>query len=453
MIKVTAVFDIGKTNKKFFLFDENYQEVYKKYVRFEEIEDEDGYPCDNITAIRDWLIAEFQKMYLDDRFDIQAVNFSTYGASFVHIDHQGDLVAPLYNYLKPYPKDILSSFYGKYGDELSFAKETASPPLGMLNSGLQLYWLKKTQPAIFQRIRWSLHLPQYLSFLFTGIPLSEYTSIGCHTGLWNYANQDYHAWVYAEGIDRILPPIVETFASINIRYKEKTIKTGIGIHDSSSALLPYLRADRKPFLLLSTGTWSIALNPFSEEMLTKEDLRQDCLNFMRVDGHTVKASRLFLGNEYKIQLERLLSHFGKSRGYDRKVVFDAKIYQKLQSNFRYCFKLESIEVDKNKLTDTDLSAFDTFETAYHQLLIELVDLQIKSAQRAIGDTTIKKLYIDGGFADNSIYVALLSTYFSEIKMRITRSPLGSALGAAMVISDEKVGKKFLKNNYALKKYK
>ena len=56
----------------------------------------------------------------------------------------------------------------------------------MLNSGLQLYWLKKTKPEVFKKIKYSLHLPQYLSYIFTGIPLSEYTSIGCHTALWDY---------------------------------------------------------------------------------------------------------------------------------------------------------------------------------------------------------------------------------------------------------------------------
>ena len=42
MKKVTLIFDIGQTNKKCFLFDENYQEVYKRYQKFPEIKDKDG---------------------------------------------------------------------------------------------------------------------------------------------------------------------------------------------------------------------------------------------------------------------------------------------------------------------------------------------------------------------------------------------------------------------------
>ena len=83
---------------------------------------------------------------------------------------------------------------------------------------------------------------------------------------------------------------------------------------------------------------------------------------------------------------------------------------------------------------------------------ELTQLQTSKVQLALGDSEIRKIYIDGGFADNQVYVAMLAEKFAEAKIRTTESPLGSALGAAMVISDEAIGKKFLKRNYALKKY-
>ena len=48
--KVTAVFDIGKTNKKIFLFNEDFQQVHKEYIHFDEIIDEDGFPTENLPA-------------------------------------------------------------------------------------------------------------------------------------------------------------------------------------------------------------------------------------------------------------------------------------------------------------------------------------------------------------------------------------------------------------------
>jgi L-fuculokinase len=79
-------------------------------------------------------------------------------------------------------------------------------------------------------------------------------------------------------------------------------------------------------------------------------------------------------------------------------------------------------------------------------------LQVKSVEKAIGDDKTDRLYIDGGFSDNDLYVKLLTYHFPEKKVRTTDASLGSALGAAIVISDTKLNSKFLKENYALKKH-
>ena len=63
--------------------------------------------------------------------------------------------------------------------------------LNFLNSGKQLYWLKYKRPEIFKKIKKTLHLPQYLSYVFTGEMYSEYTSIGCHTVLWDYQKKKF----------------------------------------------------------------------------------------------------------------------------------------------------------------------------------------------------------------------------------------------------------------------
>lgn len=450
-MKVTLIFDIGKTNKKCFLFDENYQEVWKEYVRFEEIKDEDGFPCDDLAAIQQWIKETFQKLLQQEKYDIKTINFSTYGASFVHVDGDGKVLTPLYNYLKPYPKKVLQSFYKKYGTAIKIAQETASPASGMLNSGLQLYWLKHTQPKVYKKIRWSLHFPQYLSYLLTGIPVSDFTSVGCHTSLWDYQKQDYHEWVYAEGIHRKLPPIVDTDTSIHKKTADKFLSIGVGIHDSSAALLPYLRASKRPFLLISTGTWSIALNPFNKRKLSQKELKKDGLNYMRIDGHPVRASRLFLGKEYSLQLKKLQAHYKISKTAHQNIKFSEAIYQQLMKDFQHYFTFEAIKVKRAQPKATDLAPFSTFEIAYHQLMLELVELQIAYAKRAIGKTPVEKIFIDGGFADNDLFVKLIARHFKNLKIRTTQSPLGSALGAAMVLSEKKVKSNFLKKHYAMKK--
>ncbi len=448
--EVTAVFDIGRTNKKFFLFDEEYREVHREYIRFAETNDEDGYPTEDLQAVQAWLREVFHRILEAEVFDVRAINFSSYGASFVHLDADGEVVTPLYNYTKPMDPELVAGFYAKYGPETRFTAATGSSNSGMLNSGMQLYWLKHRQPETYARIKYSLHLPQYLSFVFTGIPISEYTSIGCHTALWDYGKKDYHDWVYAENIHRKLPPIVSTETSINMNYNGRHIKIGVGIHDSSAALLPYIRSEKKPFVLVSTGTWSISLNPFCSGSLTPGDLAQNCINYMRIDGKPVKAARLFLGEEYKQQVAHLTSHYGVSEDHHRTVRFHYDTYARIVNDFTPWFHFNELARATNPSV-TQLPT-DSFEYAYHHLMVELVDLQAANIQTAIGRAEVGKLFIDGGFSDNEVFLQLISNRFRELELQTTDSSLGSALGAAICISDKGLNSKFLKKNYGLKKH-
>ena len=436
-----ALFDIGKTNKKFFIFDKNKQEVLKRYQHFEETIDDDGFPCDDLPAIAAWAKTLWAEVSNDEKYNIKSLEFMTYGASFVHLDEAGNPVTPLYNYLKPYPKALLKDFYKKYGSKKEIARATASPASGMLNSGFQLYWLKYEKPDIFSKIRWSLHFPQYLSYLFTGKMVSEYTSIGCHTSLWDYEKNDYHDWVYAEKMDRILPPIAAHERAIvgtgrDLSLRDTSVSTlawtgrdlslqttfGIGIHDSSATLVPYLSSNDEPFLLISTGTWCVSLNPFSEQKLSAADLQHDCLHYMQTDGKTVRASRLFLGNEYALQIEKLNHFFEKKAGSENSIPYDNTFFAKAKKDKTRYFAFQSIPIlKKNKSQHTDYQCFENYEIAYHQLIFELVEQQVVSAKRAIGRNdksrlVISKIYIEGGFADNVCFIHFLKKSFPKYQI-------------------------------------
>lgn len=433
-MKVTAVFDIGKTNKKFFLFDEKFQEVHREYASFDLINDEDGHPTENLTVLVDWVKDTFRNIFTDSRFEITSLNFSTYGASFVHIDENGKPLTPLYNYTKQLPKEISDAFYKKYGPESTFSKTTGSDKSGMLNSGMQLYWLKKAKPQVFNQIKYSLHLPQYLSYLFTNIPAAEYTSIGCHTALWDFTKNDYHMWVYEEEIDKKFPPIFNTTKSVTIEYKGKKLRIGTGIHDSSAALYSYVKANSVPFILLSTGTWNVALNPFYSNPIKDSSKNNDTILYMQVDGSAVKSTRIFLGNEYNYQVNLLSSHYGVSENEHKTVKFsDSYVTEMLKNPKRY-FCWDSISAD-NTTVKTQYP-FTTFDQAYHQLMVELVLLQVENLKAAIGNAPISNLYIDGGFVDNEVFVKLLQRLLPNLKLHITSSTLGSALGAAFCVADK-----------------
>ncbi|MFZ9188662.1 MAG: sugar kinase, partial [Algoriphagus sp.] len=68
-VPVTAVFDIGKTNKKFFLFDQKGREVFHTYTRLEPTPDEDGFPSEPVLPLRDWMLETFQAAFNSNELD------------------------------------------------------------------------------------------------------------------------------------------------------------------------------------------------------------------------------------------------------------------------------------------------------------------------------------------------------------------------------------------------
>ncbi len=449
---VCGIFDIGKTNKKVLIFDENYQVIDERISQFEEVLDDDGFRADDLLGLTQWLKSEFENLKSNTNFALKAVNFATYGASLVHINADGKTVTPLYNYLKDFPRSLKNQFFEKYGSIDEFCTATASPDLGMLNSGLQLYWLKNEKPQIFHQIRHSLHLPQYCSFLFTNQAVSEITSIGCHTALWDFEKNNYHHWVEAEHLHSIQHKPLTSSHSIPPLGDRGLL--GIGIHDSSSSLVPYLKAFKEPFVLLSTGTWCISLNPFNDEPLTTKELQHDCLCYMNYEGKPVKASRLFAGNEHERQVKHLAAYFNKEVDYYKTVKFENEIIIYLRNRFKQATP-HSADLGLLKdcpFVERNINLFRNYEEAYHQFILDLVAQQVASLQLAIGHSSVKKIFVDGGFSKNEIFMNLLAEAFFDKEVFASEIAQATALGAALVISDAWNNNVFDGSGFELRRY-
>jgi len=429
-IPVIAIFDVGKTNKKLFLFDEHYHIVYEKSARFIETVDEDGDPCENLESLELSVFDSLREVFKLKEFEVKAINFSTYGASFVHINAAGKPVAPLYNYLKEFPENLKKKFYKTYGGETKLARETCSPVLGNLNSGMQLYRIKHKNPQLFNQIQYSLHLPQYLSYLLSGVPCTDITSIGCHTGLWDFTKNDYHAWVYAEDLTGKFAPIIPSNGTFPSNKFGNDIPTGVGLHDSSAALIPYLVNFSEPFILISTGTWCISLNPFNHSPITDDELANDCLCYMQYKGSPVKASRLFAGNEHELQVKRIASHFNVNTSILKNVEYDPAIIQKLTD--RSGNQIQSSR-HQSAFVTRDLSVFANHNEAYHQLIIDIMEQQYQSTRLALKGTKVSRIFVDGGFSKNSIYMNLLAKAFPELEVFAASMAQATAVGAAIAI--------------------
>jgi sugar (pentulose or hexulose) kinase len=450
---VIAVFDVGKTNKKLFLLDEDYNIVFEKSARFIETLDEDGDPCENLESLKQSVFESLQEIHRMKQYDIKAINFSSYGASLVYVDEDGEALAPLYNYLKAYPQDIKKQFYDTYGAPEQIAADTASPVLDSLNSGMQLYRIKYQKPELFDKVKYALHLPQYLSSLVSGYAYSDITSIGCHTQLWDFAQNEYHTWVKEEHLRRKLAPIFPSNQALAMILEGKSCAVGIGLHDSSAALIPYLISFTEPFILLSTGTWCISLNPFNGEPLTPQELEQDCLAYMQYQGKTVKASRVFSGNEHEIEVKRIATYFNQSPVRYRTMPYEAEVIASLKAK-----QTQAIAVKDNTglitsgFTNRDLSVFANDVEAYHQLVMDLVSLQQTSTQLVLQGTDVKNLYVDGGFGKNEIFMHLLAEAFPDIKVWAASVAQATAVGTALAIHRSWNNKPLPANLIEIKRY-
>jgi sugar (pentulose or hexulose) kinase len=432
---VTAIFDIGKTNKKLLLFNQQFEVVYEHEEKFEETVDEDGFPCDDLDRIEKWMKQSINDLAKSAEYDLKAVNFTTYGATVVFIGENGERIAPLYNYLKTIPEDITAEIYNKYGGKEEFSRKTASPAWGMLNTGMQIYWIKKAKPELFSQVKYILNFPQYLSYLFTGKIAADYTYIGCHTATWDFDRMQYHSWLKQESIRMDNPVSSNTAFPVTIQGKE--IKIGVGLHDSSASLVPYLKESKEPFILCSTGTWILFMNPFNTEPLTIEQLQNNCLCYLTTERKQVKSSLLFLGYVHDVNVERLTNHFKVSKDAYKKVVPNPEILTEPTGDFghRRIFFVEGLPQNHTD-ESVELSQFNSFEEAYHRLMTDLTQIAWEGLQSVIpADDKTTTIFVSGGFNRNTLFIQLLSQWLPDKKIIASNIKNATAFGAAMIIND------------------
>lgn len=407
------VFDIGKTNRKCLVFDRGYNVLSSETFDIPEVTDEEGQPVLDVDALTAAMHGLLRRHLDDPAIDLKAFNITTYGATIVNTDQKGRPVHLPWDYLRACDESVLAQFEDLYGDSGQLYAKTASPRLGNLNTGMQLFLLKQQRPDLFARIRHSTWLPQWLSGCFTGQLFSESTSIGCHTLCWDFTSDGFPYWTHSEGISRLFPPMHAADRPLKVNVNGRELMVGIGLHDSSSALIPYLLSMQEPFMLLSTGSWSICLNPFNDRPLTPDELGQDCLCYLTFQGRPVKASRLNAGFRHEAAVEALSLAHGKDAGFFFQMDWDPRLASRVRSQV----------VD---------SGMDTAASAYYAFLDGLVTEQVYKIG-LVSSPHIRHLYVDGGFSKNAVFMGMLKERLPGWEVKSAEVGQATALGAAVVM--------------------
>ncbi len=175
------------------------------------------------------------------------------------------------------------------------------------------------------------------------------------------------------------------------------------------------------------------MNPFNSSPLTDAELKQDCLCYLTYNGQPVKASRLFAGNEHEQQTKTLAHHYNKTVDYFNAVEFNSEIIFRLKTELEKNNFTKLSELKSSHFTKRDLADYITYEEAYHQLIIDIMHQQVISTQLVLKGTKVKKIFVDGGFSQNAVYMNLLAAAFPDVGVFAATVPQATALGAALAL--------------------
>ena len=292
-----AVFDLGKTNSKLFVFspegtllDERRTKPVWQDFRGKSVLDGD--------RLFDWMNHELADVAATH--DVARLMISAHGCAFALV--RGDeLLHPILDY----EQEIPNSVAGAIDPILPDFSETYTPwlPLGF-SIARHIYWLETEEPETFAATEAILCYPQYWVWRFSGRKLAEWSYLGAHSQLWAPLKRDYSSLVERLGWRDRFPAIAPAGAVVGETKvtladgSSRAIAVHNGVHDSNAALAYYRMTGLSDFTLVSTGTWVIIIN--LDCPLGALDQERDMIANVTVNGEPAPSLRFMGGREYDL---------------------------------------------------------------------------------------------------------------------------------------------------------
>ncbi len=470
----TIVLDIGKTNKKMFVYDENLQCLNpdEEGVQFDTVNWETPggqvLECDDMESINTWMLGCL-KSAADRYDDIRSISISTHGATIALVgDREGEifegdggLVFPIISYESEVGEETHQSFYNRIGMSPEEAqKRTATPALSwLLNHAKQIHYLQREAPDQFNEVTDILMFPQYLGYLLSGAIGAEPTYMGCHGYLLDASGDRYSKVAEELGVVDLLPdlPLSKTWDVLGTLKPELAGATGLseeclvtmGVHDSNAALVPYFAKGAEDFVVQDSGTWVVTMAPrtgggacFEEDELGRE------VFFNRdIYGNPVKTTIFRGGAEFEFYEDNVLTTMDHPDAIDQDLL--AEIVGGGEA-----FALPTIERGAGLFPDsvarleaTDI-IFRDAPTAWHVVDLGIAVQGWYALQMAAGSVP-EQVFIEGNIGQhNPVYRSVIASLFDEARVQygsMGGAPFGAAiLGLAAVeqVRPEKLADRF-----------
>ncbi|NML34475.1 FGGY-family carbohydrate kinase [Paraburkholderia antibiotica] len=296
------MFDIGKTNLKLSLIDEDGTSLSEARCANHAVH-AGIYPHFDVDTIWDWLLCKLKQ--LPEPHRVGSIITTTHGAT-VALLGDGELALPVLDYEFTGIAEI-DAVYASLRDDFGC---TFSPALaGGLNVGKQLYWQSRRFPDAFARTRAILPYPQYWAWRLSGVASGEITSWGCHTDLWDVTRGRLAPMVNRLGWQSLFPPLREADATLGTLLPHVAARTGLpancrvvcGIHDSNASLVKHFYGAPSPLApmnVISSGTWALVAGLGAP--LSVLDPRRDMLANVDAWGRPIACARFMGGREFSV---------------------------------------------------------------------------------------------------------------------------------------------------------
>jgi len=421
MRDAVAVLDIGKTNVKVVCFDDAGAMLFERSTPNVSLPAPPYLHADT-EAIWAFLLGALGEAARAVR--ITAIVPTTHGCAGAFVD-DADLVLPVLDYEEARVEEIEPD-YAAIRPPFSL---TLSPPLpNGLNQGRQIAWQMREFPDAVARAKRYLTYPQYWAWRLSGVAASDVTMLGAHSDLWAPKERAPSPLVAALGLTRLLSPIRPSWARLGPLRPEIAARVGIGAdtqivsgaHDSNASLLPHLASRAAPFTVVSTGTWVILMAVgLGVEHLNPAD---DMLANVDVEGRPTACARFMGGREFARILDLL--HASGPRAPSR-----VRVERVLASGALGlpCFSGQGGPFAAQKsaiigdVAPEDASALATLYVAL------LTDDLLGRLGATRGD-----LIVEGSFAANPMFAALLQAMLPEANVSSSSDSAGTARGAALL---------------------
>ncbi len=412
-----AVLDVGKTNLKFVVFDDDGILLFERQMPNASLE---GPPYPHVDVEKIWNFLGASLREATRNFKIKTLIPTTHGASGAVMNEQG-LVLPIMDYEFTNAEDI-NQRYEPLRDAFN---KTYSPsmPAG-LNVGRQLAWQKWNLSEEFAQVTKIVGYPQYWVWRLCGQFVFDICSMGAHTDLWLPALGKPAKLAETLGFDKLIAPIKSPWTEMgmisakaaNDLGVEPNIKILCGIHDSNAALLPYLASRKAPFTVLSTGTWVVVMAV--GHALTSLKPNMDMLGNIDAEGRPLATAKFMGGREFAT----IAGDCASAENIDDiRHFIDSRVFALPSFSINggpYATRKGKIIGNIRPEQRTSLA------TLYAAMMctITLDNLEVEQ-----GD-----LIVDGSFAQNHLLCEIIAALRPTQKLYVAKDQAGTARGAAML---------------------